>query len=265
VLRLDPILITGATFSVLPSGGGQERFASVVIVNHSQYLLQITNGGSYWTIHPFMADVIAYDPDFPSVDITPMLMDLPIPGSASHCTLTFYAPGELEGTGQSYPTSMSVYVSLPLPNPQLWTMGADSIALPGPEALLTGLRQVTGWDGAVATGQTSYTVPAGKQLVVANIQLNARPAVIGLQVRLRSATTPAPPDQTKAMITLSAATNAFFGGATAGIGQGFTQTPFFGTRSIVLPAGATICVSAAAGGATAIDLWLVGQLESVAA
>lgn len=260
MLTLGPTTITGVEFTIDPSTVQEPAlFDRVILANHSQYLIQLRNGRLQHWLHPFMADIFEFD-SHTQIVADPMLMDLVIPGAAQHFTATFLMPGEDQDAGAAYPCAMSVYVSPPLPSPEYWSMGKTGIALTNVEVMQT-LNIVEGW-GSASSSADHYTVPASKQLVIANIQLHGRPNAVPLlfEMRLRSGSTTA----AALMLSVSSQPSQQIGAPTTGVVPGMIQTPFFGTRAMTIPAAGTIGVGAlhGGGGAGSVDFFMVGTIEN---
>lgn len=107
---IDPIVITGAKFTVEPRAQTAPLYNRVVIANHSQYLLTVRTGLRTAYIQQFTVDVVEYDPSDPKVFFQPSLIEALISGVVSHCTVVFFEPGE-ELPNSVYPASLPVYTS----------------------------------------------------------------------------------------------------------------------------------------------------------
>jgi hypothetical protein len=260
-------ILTGAAFTLSPQAGDQPpSFDRCVITNQSGYQLSAEVGPTTLILEPWTKDIV---PTYGlSIDIRPIESALIIEGAPAYVNALWLAPKDafdpsaLPSTVAAAPTIAGTSPGINLGASKIfWSFGRDSRSITNSDVILT-LDSCVGWGVAATIGVTSYTVPAGKQLVITNIQLSVRPADSANLIRIRNST------------TISAATVRFvlatqisrrFGSPTTGTDFGASTFPYFGESSLVLAAGETFAASAVSGSASGnnIDIFFIGFLQDV--
>jgi hypothetical protein len=261
------VIVTAAAFTLRPQTGDQPpSFDRCVITNQSGYQLRIEAGPSTLIVEPWTKDIV---PTYGNpVDITPVESSLIIEGAPAYVAGLWLTPKDpfdttaLPATVATGPTVAGTSPGVQLgANKTFWSAGKVALAINNTDTVYN-LDSHTGW-GAAAVNGPSYTVPAGKQLVITNVNLSVRPGIIAYQVALRSAVTPL--TTATLMYGLTIQTAGIVGAPPTYVAPGYAYATYFGESSLVLEAGKLFVISAFLGAASGfIDIFFAGFLQDVA-
>ncbi len=111
---VGPTTITGAPFTVEPpaSSGIQARnFDRVVLANASPYLLRLADASNQGWLSPFTVNLFPYDPNGPTIQVTPALQGVVVAGNPSQLTAEFYRPDE-SLDNRTYPAPVALFSTI---------------------------------------------------------------------------------------------------------------------------------------------------------